>query len=186
MFLTRLPVEPEMPVELVPAETVRAVLVPRAMTPPLSVAIEDVAPFRLSVPVVRVVMVATPPTVVEPLDELKVVIPAAPVMVFVPAVMEVEVSEPALTVPPPKVLVSKPATSTVPAEIPFEVIVAAERKRVLPAPESEARVIVPEAPLKSRASAVVFKLDTAPTERPAVLEIVAVPLALRSRVAAVL
>jgi hypothetical protein len=131
-------------------------------------------------------MVATPPTVVEPLEELKVVMPATPVMVFVPAVMEVAVREPALTVPPPKVLVRRPATSTVPAEIPFEVIVAAERKRVFPAPESEARVIVPEAPLKSKESAVVFKLDTAPTERLEVLEKVAVPLALRLRVAAVL
>ena len=97
----RLPVRPLILPALVPAETVSAVL-PRVMVPPLRVAIEDVAPLRISVPVVRVVMVATPLTVVEPLEELKVVIAAVSVIVFVPPVMELELRVFAATVPPPK------------------------------------------------------------------------------------
>ena len=180
----RLPVLPLMLPALVPAETVRAV-VPRVMVPPLRVVTEEVAPFRFNVPVVRVVMVATPLTVVEPLEELKVVMLAVSVMVFVPPVMLEELRVLALTVPPLKVPVRRPTTFTVPALMP-PVMLALLPKRVEPAPASEARVIVPEPLVKFRALAVVLAFVTAPAIVRSVPLIVDVPVASSVRVALVL
>ena len=160
-----------------PVLTVRLVL-PRVTVPPLSVVMLAVAPLRLSVPVVRVVMVATPLTVVEPLLLLNEVIAAASVMVLVPPVTEVELRVFALTVPPLKVPVSRPTTVTVPALTP-PVMVALLPKRVEPAPASEARVIVPEPLVKFRELAVVLEFVTAPAMVRAVPLIVAVPVVSR-------
>ena len=90
---------------------------------------------------------------------------AVSVMVFVPPVMLEELRVLALTVPPLKVLVSRPATSTVPALMP-PVMVAFLPMRVEPAPASEARVIVPEPLLKLRALAVGLLFVTAPAIGP--------------------
>ena len=92
------------------------------------------------------------------------------------------VREAAVTVPPVMAEERAPATLTVPSEMPPEVMVAAAAKRVLPAPESEARVMVPELPVKYSASVAGFALVTAPTERP-LLERVADPVESRERVA---
>ena len=196
---------------LVPAETVRAV-VPRVTVPPLRVVTEEVAPLRFSVPVVRVPIVAAPLTVVDPLLLLKVVIEAAPVMVFVPPVTEVELSEPALTVPPPRVPVSRPVEVTLPpvilpvrvpaVTVPLEtaavsrpttvtvpvlmppVMAASLPKRVEPAPAREVRVMTPLPLVKLRELSVASLLVTAPVMvRPEPL-IVAVPVVSRVRLAA--
>ena len=145
--LVSVPVAPEMTPACVPSETVRAVEDPSAMFPPLRVVTTAVAPLALSVPVVRVVTVATPPTVVVP--PLSVVTVAAPVIVLVPPV-----TEPAM---------SAPATLTTPSEM-APVTVAAEPKVVLPAPESEASVMIPVVAVKFSAFAsVALALVTAPT-----------------------
>ena len=68
-----------------------------------------------------------------------------------------------MTVPPETAAVRAPVTLIVPADTP-PVIVAAEPKVVLPAPESEASVTVPVAAVKFRAFAsVALALVTAPT-----------------------
>ena len=149
--LTRLPNAPEMAEELVPAEIV-SVVGPRTTVPPLKVAIEEVAPLRLSVPAETVPRVATPVTVVVP----------------------PEISE-----------ASVPTTVTVPAEIPPLVMTALLPKRVEPAPEREARVRVPVAPVKFRLVAVVLSFVTAASERP-VPEIIAVEVLPTARVEAAL
>ena len=169
---------------LVPPETV-SVVVPRVMVPPLSVAIEEVAPFMFNVPVVRVPIVATPPTVVEPLEELKVVMLAVSVMVLVPPVTEVELRVFAATVPPDRFAVRRPTTVTVPA-LTSPVMLALLPKRVEPAPASEARVIVPEPLVKFRELAVVLAFVTAPAMVRAVPLIVAEPELSRVRAALVL
>ena len=156
-----------------PVLTVRLVL-PRVTVPPLSVVMLAVAPLRLRVPVVRVPMVASPPMVVDPPLLLRVVIDASPVMVFVPPVTEVELSEPALTEPPVMVAVSRPTTVTVPPLTP-PVMVALLPNRLEPVPLREVRVIVPGLPEKSRELAEVLLLVTAPVSVRFVPEIVAVP-----------
>ena len=187
--------------EPVPVVAVSAVPA-RVSVPPLTFVTVPVAAVRLTVPEVRVVMLATPPTEVVP--PLTVVTVAAPVIVLVPPVTEVEerepralvpaviapvsrpvtvtelltapVIEPALTVPPETAAVRRPVTLIVPAEMP-PVTVAAEPKVVLPAPESEASVMVPVEAVKFRALAsVALALVTAPTFWPTA-EIVALPLA---------
>ena len=173
----RLPPEPVIAPELVPAVTVSAV-VPRATAPPLRVVTDAVAPLRLAVPEVSVVIVATPPTVRVP--PLRVVTVAPLVTVVAPPVTDVELSEPAETVPPEIVEDSRPAAETVPTLRP-PVMVAADEKVVVPAPASEARVIVPVAPEK----AVVPALVTPARERP-VPEIVAEPVASTASVAVAL
>ena len=138
--LTREPLAPEITPAKVPSLTVR-VVVPRAMSPPLRMPTEAVAPFRFAVPEVSVPIVAMPPMVSEPPS--KVVTPASPATVVVPPVTEVEVSEPAVTVPPEMSEFSRPKTLTVPSEIPPVEMVAPLAKLVVPAPLSEARVMMP-------------------------------------------
>ena len=121
-------------------------------------------------------MVATPPTVRTP--PFKVVTPAASVTEVVPPVMEVELSEPAETVPPEMPEVSRPLTVTVPSERP-PVMVASEAKLVVPAPAREARVITPVPPVKPRVPALVT-----PARERSVPETVAEAAASRARVAA--
>ena len=212
--LVRLPVAPEMMPAKVPSLTVRAVELPRATAPPLSVAIEDVEPLRFNVPVVRVVIVATPPTVVVP--PLTVVTVAAPVIVLVPPATEEEVSEPAESVPvpaivpftspvtvvaaapeispaseaaetvPPETLAPRaPTTVTLPTETP-PVMSASLPKRVLPAPARLERVTLPVEAVKLSALAVVPSLVIAPEMVRSEPEIVAVEAASSAKVAAAL
>ena len=175
--LIRLPLAPEIAPELVPAETVRTV-VPRAIVPPLRVAIEEVAPLRFAVPVVRVPTVATPPTVTVP--PFIVVTPAAPVTVVVPPVTEEAEREPAETVPAEMAEVRSPTTVTVPPAMLPVLMVALLAKRVEPAPAREVAVIVPVAAVYCRLLAVVFALLIAPMLRSAA-ETVAVAVASRVR-----
>ena len=79
---------------------------------PFSVVIPDVRPFRFSVPLVSVSMVATPPTVRIP--PLKVVTSALPVTFVSPLAMLAEASESAKTTPPVMSAVSSPVTLTLP------------------------------------------------------------------------
>jgi hypothetical protein len=174
--LMRLPV-PEMTPASVPPETVRAVP-PRATLPPLSVAIEAEAPFKLAVPEVSVPMVAMPPTVTVP--PLSVVMEASEVEVIVPPVMDDEDNVLAFTVPPEMVDVRRPATFTVPVAIPL-VTVAFDEKLVVPAPAREAIVIAPVLPVKFNVPFAV----TAPRVKP-VPEILAVALVVTFKAAELL
>ena len=140
---------------------------------------EAVAPFRLAVPAVIVVIDVVPPTVRVP--RLRVVTIALPPIVVAPPVIEEELSEPAETVPPEIAEVSKPVTTTVPPEIP-PVVAASLAKEVWPPPPSEPIVTVPIEAVNCSAPTVVFALVTAPRLRP-VPENVAKPVALRTSVA---
>ena len=140
--LVRLPLAPARSPAKVPSLTVRAVDrvdVPRLIVPSVSVPIAAVAPRRLTVPDVSVVMFATPPTVVVP--PLTVVTVTAPVMVFVPPVMEVEESEPSELVPLLIAPVRRPETVTELLTSP--VIEPAETVPPVTLPESVAAVTVP-------------------------------------------
>ena len=132
--------------EPVPVVAVSAVPA-RVSVPPLTFVTAPVAAVRLTVPEVRVVIVATPP--IEVVPPSTVVTVAAPVIVLVPPVTEAALRA--------------PVTLTTPPEIP-PVTVASEPKVVLPAPESEASVMMPVGAVKFSAFAsVALALLTAPT-----------------------
>ena len=98
-----------------------------------------------------------------------------------PPLIEAEVREPAEIVPPAIEEVRRPATETVPPAMP-PVTVAELAKDVSPAPESEAKVMVPVTPVNWRAPGVVLALVTPARVRP-VPEIVAKPVLSRASVA---
>ncbi len=145
----------------VPSLTVRAV-VPRLIVPSVRVPTEAVAPLRFSVPVVRVVTVATPPTVVVP--PLTVVTVAAPVIVLVPPVTEEEESEPREFVPAVMAPVSRPETVT---ELPTEpVIEPAETVPAVTLPvRSPVTVTVPPVTLPVSEPALTVPAVTLPERR---------------------
>ena len=116
---------------------------------------------------------------------MSVVTVAAPVIVLVPPVTEVEVREPAETVPPEMLAPRAPTTVTVPAPTP-PVMSASLPNRVEPAPASEARMILPLVPEKLSELAVVLALVTAPLNVRPVPDTVAEPVALSVSVAAAL
>jgi len=175
------PFAPAIVPSVLPAATVNAV-VPRLSVPPLSALTLEVAPFKFNTPPLTVPSVATPPTVVAP--PLTVVTDAAFVTPVMPPLTLVLESVPAFTMPPLISLVSRPATFTIPRLIP-PVIVAFDANRVFPAPDSDASVVVPLAPVKYTLFAVVFKLLTALRLKPVPL-IVANPLASTLNAAALL
>jgi hypothetical protein len=175
------PVAPVIVPSVLPAATVNTV-VPRLSVPPFSAPTLDVPPFRFSTPPLTVPSVAIPPTVVAP--PLTVVTDAPFVIPVTPPLTLVLESVPAFTTPPLISLVSRPATFTVPRLIP-PVIVAFDANRVFPAPDKEAKVVVPVTPVKYTLLEVVFRLLTAARLKPVPL-IVAKPLAFTLRVAALL
>jgi len=181
-LFTSEPLAPVIVPSVLPAATVSAV-VPRLSVPPLRALTLEVAPFKFSTPPLTVPSVATPPTVVAP--PLTVVTVAAFVTPVTPPLTLVLESAFVFTTPPLMSLVSRPATFTVPRLIPPLVIVALDANRVFPAPDSEAKVVVPLTPVKYTLLEVVFRLLTAPRLKPVPL-IVAKPLAFTLRVAALL
>ena len=113
------------------------------------------------------------------------IVDVAPLRLSVPPETVPRVATPPTeTVPPLMSEASVPITLTVPVEMP-PVTTALLPKRVEPAPPSEARVIVPVAPVKLRLFAVASALVTPASDR-SVPEMVAAPAAPTESVAAAL
>jgi hypothetical protein len=156
-------------------------------------------PFRFKIPELKVVTLATPPTVVFPpltlVSAAVVPIPVTPpltvpivapaAIVFTPPLTAPATNAFAPTTPPLISEVNNPATLTTPSVMPPEVIVALLPKRVLPTPLNPASVIVPPVAVKYTAFADVFALLTLPRLNPLPLT-VARPVASTLNVAALL
>jgi hypothetical protein len=169
---------------LVPPSTLTTAPVPMLSEPPFSAVIVLLA-FKFKVPLLNVVTLAAPPTVVFPpltlVSTAVVPIPVTPpltvpivapaAIVFAPPLTAPATKAFAPTTPPLMSELSRLATFTTPSVIPPALIVAFDANRVLPTPLNPLSVIVPLVAVKYTLLAALFPLLTLPRLKPTPLTV---------------